>query len=291
MQEALRYDSHSACADWTMVLNRYAAGATGAFYCVENAGYQRCRSGYGIRRAGYHSFLLLVTLSGAGSLCCDGVAYTVKKGDIVFLDCMRPHTYEPQSKEWVFFWLHFNGANSREFHQYITGGTPVLRRSEADAVKLTKTIARLMKLHQTAAPSFDAAASECISGALHTLAQGVQSPSESTQSAVHIIAAVEYIRENYAQQNLSLDEIAASAHLSKYYFTKTFKSAAGVPPYEYVLRYRIEKSKELLTVTNLPVHSIAKQVGFKNPTCFIENFKKCEGYTPLKFRKTAAQAI
>lgn len=59
----------------------------------------------------------------------------------------------------------------------------------------------------------------------------------------------------------------------------------GCSPIEYLIRYRMEKAKELLIATDLTVTEIALSSGFETVSYFDRAFKKAFGTTPKAFRK------
>jgi AraC family transcriptional regulator len=56
---------------------------------------------------------------------------------------------------------------------------------------------------------------------------------------------VAYI-EGHLDAGLTLEQMAAAAHLSAYHFARQFKVATGAPPHQYVIARRVERAKELL---------------------------------------------
>lgn len=95
--------------------------------------------------------------------------------------------------------------------------------------------------------------------------------------------AVNYIDDNY-MRNISLGEIANFAHLSSSYLHKVFKNVIGITPFEYMMDKRIKKSKQLLTITNIPISDIAISCGFTDQSYFGKVFREKTGYTPLNYR-------
>ena len=85
-------------------------------------------------------------------------------------------------------------------------------------------------------------------------------------------------------EDLSLDELAACVHLSPYHFARLFKQSTGIPPYEYVIRQRVEKSQSLLRSGRLTVGEVAQAVGFSDHSKLDRHFKRLTGLTPLQFR-------
>jgi AraC family transcriptional regulator len=100
-------------------------------------------------------------------------------------------------------------------------------------------------------------------------------------------AVVEYIEEQL-DASLTLEQIAAAAHLSPYHFARQFKAATGLPPHQYVLARRIERAQQLLQQDrDLSLAEIAACAGFSDQSQFSHHFKRLVGVTPGQFRKSA----
>ena len=96
-------------------------------------------------------------------------------------------------------------------------------------------------------------------------------------------AVTEYIHA-HLDQNLTLTELAAIANLSTHYFASLFKQSTGFAPHQYVVKCRLEKAKQLLRQTNLPIIEIAQEVGFQNQSHFTRVFGKYWKTTPKAYR-------
>ena len=83
---------------------------------------------------------------------------------------------------------------------------------------------------------------------------------------------------------VELDEMAAVACLSKYHFLRLFKLAFGLSPYQYIQQLRLEKARQLLTRSSLPVQDIAGRVGFENSQSFSRLFYRRFGVYPSQYR-------
>ena len=99
-----------------------------------------------------------------------------------------------------------------------------------------------------------------------------------------------YVMKNYIEQNLvhsiSIDDIAANAHLSASRAIHVFKEAFGISPYQYYLTQRLELAQSMLLYTELSVQEIADRLGFLDYHHFSNSFKKVYGVSPVNFRKT-----
>ena len=95
--------------------------------------------------------------------------------------------------------------------------------------------------------------------------------------------ALRYVEE-HLDQGLGLRDAAQHVHLNPSYFSVLFKEQMGMTFIEYVTRLRIQKAKELLLQTKLPVGEIAERVGYQTTKYFNKVFKEYEGYSPGSYR-------
>jgi AraC-like DNA-binding protein/mannose-6-phosphate isomerase-like protein (cupin superfamily) len=114
----------------------------------------------------------------------------------------------------------------------------------------------------------------------------IKDKSPKLKELIHISA--KYINNNF-ERDISLGDIAKFVFLSPSYFTRAFKEEMGISPINYLLKTRIERSKELLADTSLRISEIALSVGFSNQQRFNEIFKKYSKFTPLQYRKHREQ--
>lgn len=94
----------------------------------------------------------------------------------------------------------------------------------------------------------------------------------------------EFINENLGG-TLTLGEIAEVAGLSQFHFLRVFQQTTGLTPQQYVMQKRIEKAKQLLAVSDLPLVEISMQTGFKNQSHFTTLFRKFTKHTPGRWRE------
>lgn len=100
----------------------------------------------------------------------------------------------------------------------------------------------------------------------------------------HLDRVKTYISHNIDHE-ITLDELSALANLSKYYLCRLFKNAFGMTPIQYHVAVRLEKAKQMIQFTNLPLSDIADQLGFQSIHAFSRTFRKNEGISPSFYRK------
>ncbi|MFY7671065.1 helix-turn-helix domain-containing protein [Tenacibaculum sp. MEBiC06402] len=93
----------------------------------------------------------------------------------------------------------------------------------------------------------------------------------------------------YLNKQLNIDYLATKLNTKPHYLSQTFTREIKENFNDFVNRYRIEYSKNLLTsleYKNLKIEAIAEESGFNNKVTFYKAFSKFENTTPSKFRKS-----
>lgn len=85
---------------------------------------------------------------------------------------------------------------------------------------------------------------------------------------------------------LSVDALAARAHVSRAHFNRRFRNVTGLSPHRYITLRRIEKAKVLLREPARSLAEVALDVGFCNQSHFTQVFHAFTGQTPTQFRKS-----
>lgn len=101
----------------------------------------------------------------------------------------------------------------------------------------------------------------------------------------HIRTCKQLMDEKYMNP-ITLYSLEKLLKINRYRLCHEFSAYIGKSPMQYLLAVRIEKSKELLSNTDMTVHAIGEQVGIPNATHFINQFRKLNEITPLQFRKS-----
>ena len=95
---------------------------------------------------------------------------------------------------------------------------------------------------------------------------------------------MQYIEENYAKEDLSLNMLAAHVNFSPNHLSMIFSQQTGQTFIKYLTNYRMNKAKELLRCTGKRSSVISMEVGYKDPHYFSYLFKKTQGMTPTQYR-------
>ena len=94
----------------------------------------------------------------------------------------------------------------------------------------------------------------------------------------------QFIHDHFDQE-LTLDQIAASAALSPGACCRLFKRHMGCSPFTYVQNLRLQRAARLLETTDEPITQVAARCGYGSPSYFTKSFREKTGLSPSAYRK------
>ncbi len=95
---------------------------------------------------------------------------------------------------------------------------------------------------------------------------------------------MQYIHDHYREE-LTLDDIAAAAYVSKSGALHIFQSGIHISPVAYLIQYRLMQAADQLFTTEKSVSAIAAETGFASAGYFCRKFKERYHMRPLEYRK------
>ncbi|MEK3888296.1 helix-turn-helix domain-containing protein [Bacillus sp. FSL K6-3431] len=97
--------------------------------------------------------------------------------------------------------------------------------------------------------------------------------------------AIAFIRENYRDNQFSVQKMADSLSVAQTYLKRYFKQQTGQTITDYLSFYRIEHAKQLLKNSNISLKELVKEIGYHDVSSFIRKFKNEMKITPGEYRK------
>lgn len=93
-----------------------------------------------------------------------------------------------------------------------------------------------------------------------------------------------YVNHNIDRE-ISLEQLACIANISKYHLIRLFKKTFGMSPIQYHQVVRVEKAREMIQFTNLSLTEISDSLGFQSIHAFSRAFKNVDGVCPSFYRR------
>ena len=115
-------------------------------------------------------------------------------------------------------------------------------------------------------------------------AQYIERPLPNADRGDPMGAVQEWVLENLADP-VSVDDMAAEAHMSRRTFIRMFRASTGTTPAAWIRSRRLDESRRLLEETSLPIDQVASAVGFGSAITMRQNFASAFGTTPTEYRR------
>jgi AraC family transcriptional regulator len=117
----------------------------------------------------------------------------------------------------------------------------------------------------------------------HYTAAGAEQRFKGGLSGRRLRLVMAFIEDNF-ESDLSLAELAQVGGMSTFHFAREFKRTTGTTPHQYLIKFRVERAKALLTESELPLVEVSARAGFSHQSHFTRLFRRLTGTTPLAFR-------
>lgn len=119
--------------------------------------------------------------------------------------------------------------------------------------------------------------------------QDIISDKQRTTLSEPMIESVTKYIQYHVYDDITIDTLAFNIGFSKFYFLKEFKKAAGITPYQFILKHKLEKAEELLLRTDKPIIEIALNLGFTDQSHFTRTFTARYGVSPKRYKSNYLQ--
>lgn len=246
------------------------------------------RTGYWTaRHKGATSWLAILTLEGSGRFVHREGEFDSKRGDVVLMRPKRMHEYgmAPGCKEWDFQWAHFHlRPHWLSLLQWSPVGPGMMREhlSEEDIALASEAMEKSLEASRQPGRFSDALALNHLERALIVVASR-SSVSQGPKIDSRIRNVIVQMQRDLSVP-LSISDLADSVGLSESRLAHLFSNETGVPPRKYMENLRLERSKQLLELTDLTIREIAHSLGFVSEFYFSQRFQGATGERPSAFR-------
>ncbi len=255
---------------------------------LQEIGELRAEKPHTSSRNGLASYLFFIVMNGSGTLYYDGNTYELKTDSCVFIDCHKAYSHCSSENLWTLKWAHFYGPNMNAIYKKYQerGGQPCFSTNLAQ--KYTKQLENLFNIAASSSYIKDMKIYEHLAALLSLLMEDSwtfeNTNSKNPAGKRNLQDVKEYIDNHFTEKN-TLDNLAETFYINKYYLTRIFKEQFGISISHYILQQRITHAKQLLRFSDHSIEQIGQLCGISDANYFARAFKKVEGIAPGEYRK------
>lgn len=248
-------------------------------------GYYPKALAHRMKRVEHYSHLLIYCVAGTGSVTVDNRRWQVNPGDIILLPPGKAHAYSANPKDpWTIYWVHYEGLRSEDYTALFELERPVAT----------------IGIHASLVADFEALFGQGNGGfsrkdLLHIACQlkqmltgfAVMFNRRGSHKGQRInIEEIHKLMLQHIDSQFDLDALAREVSLSKYHFTRKFKTLTGHSPIQHFIHLKMQHACRLLDTTTDSVKKVALAVGYHDPYYFSRLFRQVIGLSPTGYRNS-----
>ncbi len=256
-------------------------------------GLEQCAANYSYGPAIRNHYLFHYVLSGKGrlqSIDSNGEThiYHISAGSGFLIYPGQINTYTADGDNpWQYCWLEFDGLKSNDIlaSTGITYDAPIYHAISQELREQMKQEMLTIICSQNNTSLYLIAHLYLFLDLFIRSSFNHTTLSTSKLKDLYIREATTFVEQNYHHSNITIKDMAAFCNLNQNYLAKIFKESLKQTPQQFLIYFRMNKAKELLKYTTMPISEISRQVGYQNQLNFSRAFKKITGYSPQNWRK------
>lgn len=232
------------------------------------------------------TYQVLYITEGRGVILLGGnCQYEVKSGDMFIVRPRIWHTYFPKRETgWTEYWIGFEGPDiDKRFRNEFFDSRQILYRVglREDIVNLYENALAVAREEK---PFYQQYLAGVVSLLLCIMLYSDRNNSYSINDMPNRINKAKILIRERLLSNVSLESIAKEVNMSYSWFRKVFKRYTGFTPANYMQEIKLQKAKNLLLSTNMPIKEIAYLLNFESLPYFSYTFKKKTSHAPTEYR-------
>ncbi|WP_200801236.1 helix-turn-helix transcriptional regulator [Clostridium sp. Marseille-P2415] len=252
---------------------------------------------------------LFIITEGTLYISYHGVDYTVKSGEFLLLPPLPPpgnrrRGFRPSFCS--FYWLHFACSHEvkvTEIPETQSDGSPLALHEQslfipkqAALPNSEKVLVLMRQLQDAVKTNYSRVIRNYMStvilcelhSQIHDTSQLNFRNKKSQKQIYHDI--IDFVTQN-AANNLKVTDVAHHFGYNEKYLSHLFRTIAGIPLKQFILKGKMDLANFMLTDTNHSIGEIAASIGFSDSHHFAKAYKKINGLTPTEYRNAFSKRL
>lgn len=238
----------------------------------------------------YDYYLLHYVEQGQGEFVTEWSRYTLTAGDCFLIEPNQLVSYASDTvNPWRYRWIAFNGSGAAELVRH-AGFTPEIPVFHGTADNNIPNCLRMVL--ETFRSKSQSSHLESLGYLYLIMGEARKSlmkepPHASGESGIQrtVKQMIHHMSSQYAHP-VSIEQMCAGLGYNRAYLSRIFKRETGMAPVTYLLKLRIDKSRQLLRDRpELSIEQISASVGLADALYFSRQFRRLQGMSPSEYRK------
>jgi AraC-like DNA-binding protein len=233
-----------------------------------------------------HEYQINYITEGSGMIETMRGKFKINPGTILLLYPGVWHRYRPNKKTgWKEHYIGFKGEIADKFlsNKFFETHRPAIRVGYND--KMIGTFYSIIEDVKLENPGFQQVCSGTVVNLLGQIISTVKNKDFDGKEIEEKIRKARIIIRDNVNAGIDPEKLASDLFMSYSYFRKLFKKYTGVSPTQYVSLLRIQKARDMIINSQMPIKQIAYECGFPSIFYFSRYFKQKLGVSPSELRK------
>lgn len=232
---------------------------------------------------------LLYVMDGIGHITVNGATRTVQMGDLIVFNPLVRHRESSDSKDALhMLFLAFDSFSVPflpENHLIQPSASPFIQTGDSQEL-ISRLFAGLVRETECRGIQYCTIAQEMLNLlVLIILRLSTKSDAVPLKSREDECALIKDYIDHHYMEAITLESLAKTFFVSKYYLSHMFKEMTATSPIRYLTEQRIREASQKLASSSYSIKEIARLAGYSNEVYFAQVFHKETGMTPAAYRR------